>query len=220
MRRISWSLVLLMLAPSLAMSQTTDPAKWDVNASAGLFQGRPTDDTRGWDDWYSEGRYAASLGYYWTNHLKTELEFSTTGEGRRFTQHFVAVPGVAVNYPIGVEEFYKLRQTSARVVWQFNDNVWVHPYVNAGMVYEAEHRRQWSPSEFYYPPGDPRTVTRVPINHDLNGDRGTDHRVGFTAGGGAKFYFSPKAYINAGMQITRAKPSTTFSVLTGIGVEF
>ena len=87
--------------------------------------------------------------------------------------------------------------------------------LNAGIVYEMERTRYHSPEQFYYPPGDPR----MPIRPTLTGERESD-RVGFTIGGGSKFYVSPNAYINAGLQITRAKPSTTVTALAGIGIEF
>jgi opacity protein-like surface antigen len=219
MRRISWILIVLLAAPAAAVAQSTALPSWDVNASAGLFQARPTDDTRGWDDWYSEGRYSASLGYYWTNHFKTEIEFSVTGEARRYTQEIVSVPGVPVPYPVSTELFHRLQQTSARAVWQFNDNAWVHPYLNAGVVYDVERTRRWSPDQFYYPPGDPRVVPRIPVASPVEGTT-TDRRAGFTIGGGSKFYVSPNAYINAGLQITRAKPSTTVSLLAGFGIDF
>jgi opacity protein-like surface antigen len=215
MRTLSIFIICFATAASASAQQPEQP-RWDVNASAGLFQGRPADRTRGWDDWYHQGRYSASIGYYWNTHFKTELEFATTGEGRQFTQQYVSVPGTVINHPISVEEYHRVQQASARAVWQFNDNAWVHPYLNAGVVFEADRMRQWSPDQFYYPPG----VPRVPLPQGINGDKGTDYRAGFTIGGGSKFFFSPNAYINAGLQITRAKPATTVTMLAGIGVEF
>lgn len=47
-----------------------------------------------------------------------------------------------------------------------------------------------------------------------------ERRGGVTIGGGAKFYMAPAAYINTGMQVTYAKPSTTVSFIAGLGVEF
>jgi opacity protein-like surface antigen len=216
MRKVSWSFALLLLIAGPAAAQNVEPPRWDVNASAGFFQGRPTDDTRGWDDWYGEGRYAASVGRYWSTHFKTEIEFAVAGEGRRFTQHYVPVPGTVINQPVRVDQFLVLRQTSARAVWQFNDNAWVHPYLNAGVTFDVERTRQWVPEQFYYPPGDSRT----PIDLGIGNETTTDHRVGFTVGGGAKFYVTPSAYLNTGMQLTRATPSTTISFVAGFGIDF
>lgn len=219
MRTITRFFTCLLCLPGLAVAQTREEPRWDLNTSASLFQARPADETRGWDDWYHQGRYGASIGYYWNTHFKTEIEFAVTGEGRQFTQQFVSVPGTVINHPIGIEEFHRLQQTSARAVWQFNDNAWVHPYLSAGVVYETDRTRKWSPEQFYYP-GDPRSIPRVPLQTAFNGQPQTEHRIGFTIGGGSKFYFAPGGYINAGIQVTRAKPNTTVSLLAGIGMEF
>lgn len=219
MRRMIQFFTGLLLAPGLAMAQTQQQPRWDVNASAGLFQARPADDTRGWDDWYHQGRYSASLGYYWNTHFKTEIEFAVTGEGRQFTQQFVNVPGTVINRPITVEEFHRVRQASARAVWQFNDNAWVHPYLHAGLAYEMDRTRQWSPDRFYYGPGDPRGVPPVPLP-PIDPEAHTVRRAGFTVGGGSKFFVSPSAYLNTAIHVTRARPNTTVTLLAGIGVEF
>ena len=208
------------MAQAPAGAATDNQPKWDANVSAGFFQGRPSDNTRGWDDWYSEGRYAASIGRYWTTHFKTEVEFATTGEGRRYTEQLLILPGVPVPYPISTEVFHRLQQASARAVWQFNDNAWVHPYLNAGVVYDIHRSRYWSPQQFYYPPGDPRIVPPIPVQPPFHGEAETDRRFGFTVGGGSKFFVSPSAYINLGMQVSRARPFTTVTMLAGVGIEF
>src|SRR5215213_2957200 len=114
--------------PSLALAQTANPPRWEIGATVGLFGGRPVDNhTFYGDDWYSEGRYAVSAGHYWTEHLKTEVEFATTGEGERYSQRIATFPGAPPGYIYGVQEFYRVQQASARMVWQFRENAWVHP---------------------------------------------------------------------------------------------
>lgn len=66
-RNFAMWLAAAICIPQTAMAQTpmdasADQPTWDVNVAAGFFQGRPSDNTRGWDDWYSAGRYAASIG--------------------------------------------------------------------------------------------------------------------------------------------------------------
>ena len=221
MRNACWVFVTLLFA-GLAEAQTAEPAKWDVNFSAGFFENRPFEETRGstfGDEWYGEGRYAASIGYYWTPHLKTEFEFAHTGEGRRWMHEIIRVPGTTISHPIGTEVFHRLQQGSARVVWQFNENTWVHPYLNGGVVIDRE-RRTWRSQEQFYYQGDPRTRPPILLRPAVCCSRVIDYRYGVTVGGGSKFYVSPNSYVNAGMQVTYAKPATTASVLLGFGVEF
>lgn len=223
MRRFTWILIVLAGVSGADAQPVSAKAaawpRWDVNFNIGAFGANPGEREYPYDDWYSEGRYAISLGYYWNTHLKTELEFAHSGEGSRFIQDFAPVPGTGVIQPISIEAFHRVQQASARVVWQFLDNTWAHPYVNAGYVLDSERRRSYSPVHFYYP-GDPRTRPPVPVRPELNGAPRYEHRSGVSLGAGSKFYVSPNAYINTGVQWTSTHPAKTVTVLGGFGVEF
>jgi hypothetical protein len=221
MRRIAWIFTILLgICGSAAEAQSVP--KWDVGATAGLVEARPAAPDSPYDnDWYFEGRYAVSVGRFWTDHLKTEIEFATTGEGSRYAQRFANIPGVPPNYPYGVQEYYRLHQTSARIVWQFFDNAWVHPYVFGGVAHEAERQRVRVHEQFYYAGNDPRN----PINRFViapAADVGPDvaHRAAAIAGAGAKIYMSPSAYINTGFVVSHAKPARNVSFIAGFGVDF
>ncbi len=237
MRRIAWFFAVFSIAtvaeaqstsatasvdrPAADAAATAEQPRWDFNLGIGMMAAQPGEFSRGYyDDWYSEGRYSVGLGYYWTKHFKTEVEFATSGEGSRYVQEFIRIPGTSNVVPFSVEEFHRLQQTSVRAVWQFLDNAWVHPYLNAGGVFEADRQHRRSQDQFYYPP-DPRGGT-PPIRFRPEVDPGPEweHRGGLMAGGGAKFYVSMNSYINTGMQLSWAKPSTTVTFLAGFGVEF
>lgn len=220
--------LLLGISPATAQQppSTTTPAgsqkRWDAGGTVGLFQSSP--DSIGapyGDDWYFEGRYAVSVGRYWTEHFKTEVEFATTGEGFRYAQRFANVPGVPPQYSYGVEEYFRLNQLSGRVVWQFLENSWVHPYVFAGAAYDAERRRGRVPEQYFYSSPDPRLpANRILVTGAIDREAETVHRVGGIAGVGAKFYMSPNAYFNTGVIASRAKPATTVSFVGGFGIDF
>lgn len=219
MRKIAWVFILLTGAATAEAQDAPNRPRWDVNFNVGAFVADPGERDYPYHDWYSEGRYAAAIGYYWTEHLKTELEFAHSGEGSRFIQDFATVPGIGAVHPISIEAFHRVQQTSARVVWQFGHNTWVHPYVNAGYVLDAERRRYHAPSQYYYP-GDPRARPPVLVRPELNSGPRYDYRSGVSVGAGSKFYVSPKAYINTGLQWTYARPAKTLTLLGGFGVEF
>src|SRR5688500_15975776 len=101
----------VLLSAATAEAQGPEPPKWHVSLSLGFFESRPVDESHSLgDEWYGEGRYAASIGYYWSKHFKTEFEFAHTGEGRRWTHEIVRVPGTEINYPISTEVFHRLQQ--------------------------------------------------------------------------------------------------------------
>lgn len=225
MRRFVWILGIL-LVPTAASAQPADQPRFDVNVSAAFFQARPEEDesTNTYQHWYGEGRYAVGLGYYWTENFKTEVEFAHTPEGSRYVQDFITLPAPDGQvFPYSFESYHRIQQTSVRAVWQFLDNAWVHPYLNGGFVYEAERHRFHVPEQYrFLPPPDPRSTPppAVLLRPAFRSGEVMEHRGGVTVGGGAKFYMSPAAYINTGMQVTYAKPSTTVSFLAGIGIDF
>jgi hypothetical protein len=206
-------------AQSASAGVTADRPAWDVNFTAGLFEGRPSpSEERYGDAWYYEGRYAIAAGHYWTENLETEVEFATTGEGRRYVNDYVVLPNGMI-YPYGVEKLHRIQQGSARMVWQFLDNTWVHPYLSAGFVFEADRTRHRLPWGSYHP-NDPRGGPPQLVNNLINSGEVTDYRGGVTAGGGTKIYVSQNAYLNAGILSTYAKPSTTVTFLVGFGFDF
>jgi hypothetical protein len=225
MRKIAWIFILLAGTANAANAQSTstvtppEPPRWDVNLNAGLFGHRPGNFDDRYNNWYSEGRYATSIGYYWTEHLKTELEFAHSGEGERYVQDVVRVPGTGALHSVAVEAFNRLQQTSLRMVWQFGSNTWVHPYVNAGYVLDADRQRRRSPVTYSYP-GDPRAVPPILVRPEINSGPDIEYRSGVSVGVGSKFYVAPAAYINTGVQWTYTRPAKTITFLSGFGMEF
>ena len=214
----------LLLVAGAAEAQSMAPAdreKWDFGTSVGMFEVSPGDNQRAYgDDWYLEGRYAASIGRYWTRNLKTEIEFATSGEGSQFRDGYARVPGTNAIQPFAYQYFHRIQQTTGRVVYQFFDNTWVHPWLSAGVVYEMDHQRFDVPPGFLYSSYDPRVPQPVPVDPKSTSGRSTDHRAGGSIGAGTKVYLSPNSYLNSGIVASFTKPSATWTVLLGFGIDF
>ena len=103
------------------------------------------------------------------------------------------------------------------MVWQFRDNAWVHPFLSAGVVLDAERLRSHVPLQ-YQPTG--RAGDFVAVRTELNARKRTELRGGVTVGGGAKFYMSPNAFFNTGVIVTYSRPTATISLTTGFGIDF
>ena len=201
-------IVLLAVCGPAEAQQPVDPKKWEAAGSAALFYAAPGDNTRYRDHWYFEGRYAAAIAHYWTENLKTEVEYAASGEGWTYRQ----------NYLYSVESFHRLEQVSARMVWQFGTNRWAHPYVSGGFVGDRERRRIHIPEQYQYVSGrsgDP--IVRV---QEINSAPTCEYRIGVTAGAGVKVYMSPNAFFNTGAVGSYSRPAATLSFLAGFGVDF
>ena len=196
-----------------------DPKKWEVAGSAALFYATPGDDDNTYgDNWYFARRYAATIAHYWTENLKTEVEYATSGEGSIYRQEFRSLPGNPPNYPYSVESFHRLEQASVRMVWQFGKNRWVHPYVSGGLIGDRERRRIHAPQQYQYVSG--RSGEPIVLVPAIDSQPAWDYRIGVTAGTGAKLYISPNAFFNVGAVGSYSRPAATLSFLAGFGIDF
>jgi opacity protein-like surface antigen len=218
MRKYSWIFVVLLgigAGTAHAQSESSPRPRWEASTSIALIEASPAKlDVPYYDSWYGRGRYAAAIGHHWSKHLKTEYEYSWSGEASRYVQDVVNLGGVP--YPYGREEFHQLQQHSLRMVYQFGDNQWVHPYVSAGFVMDVDRQRVKVP--ITYQPSGRGGVILVHTPSD-SGYR-SETKGGVTYGGGAKFFLTRNAFFNAGAIGTYTKPARTISLVAGFGIDF
>ena len=214
MRKNAWIFALLIgIGSSVEAKQMTSAPRIEIGGNVGVISARPEEpDLSYYQDWYAHGRYAGSIGYYWTKHLKTEFEHAWSGEGSRYVLDYNRINGQP--FPYQTEQYFQLQQSTLRFVWQFRDNAWVHPYLSAGAVMDIEHQRFHVPVT--YQPG-PRG--NVVVNERNFGDR-YEVRGGVSVGGGAKIYMSQRAFFNTGAVVTYSGNSGTVNLIAGFGVDF
>ena len=217
MRTTSWiCLVLLGFGVAAEAQQLPDGPKVELGATLGILTAKPGDNASTYnDEWYGEGRYAGSIAYYWTRNLKTEFEHHWSGEGGRYHLEHVRINGVP--HTASTETFHQLQQSALRVVWQFGDNAWVHPYLSAGAVLDIERQHSHSPAIFQVNSRGEHVVLRKEVS---SGPR-TELRGGWTIGGGAKFYMTEKTFFNTAAIGTFSMPKAkTVSLIAGFGIDF
>ena len=220
---LSSIVTVFLTLPTVAAAQQPAPAgpRWDLAVTAGSFSGLSTaDPDPGYDgDWHHTGEWRVNAGHYWTPHLKAEIEFGATGEGDRYRQHLVTLPGSTTQYPYSAQEFVRIRQGSARMTWQFLDNQWIHPYLSAGVSVDQERTRTHVYSPVYFP--DPRNPTgRVVGTAEHDEPARTLNRPGLVLAGGAKWYVSPAAFIKTGVQAGVTRQAQSISFMAGMGFDW
>ncbi len=230
MCRITWAFAFLLLAGASEARQLPAPVDaWDVSVTVGSFHGRLPDDSSSrypadpstslGAGWHHAPEWRVTAGHYWNSHLKTEIEFGATGEGDRYLQRLISVPGSPTQYPYSAQEFVRLRQGSVRATWQFLDNQWIHPYLSAGVSFDEEHTRTHVYTPIYYT--DPRNPsTRVVGTAEHDEPPRTTYRPGLAFGGGAKWYVSPTVFIKTGAQVGVSRRAQSISFLAGMGFDF
>jgi hypothetical protein len=141
MRLLSIVLVVLIAAPPGAHAQSVAPPlfRGDAGASIGWFAAdRAEPGTCCGGGWSSSFFKGMGGGYYWTDHLKSELDISWPGTTRAFT-YPASRPGTADSPFIYDEHTYTTLKVSASQLYQFGQNSVVHPFVGVGV--DVDHER-------------------------------------------------------------------------------
>ena len=117
--------------PGLAVAQTS-PALADNDVSIALGWSGAEHNIRGHDRrrWHGSLLVAASGGHYWTDHLKTEVDFSWASPRDRDIYETLERQG-GFTYALSDYGAHDLRLGVVQL-FQFGRNDWVHPYVGVG----------------------------------------------------------------------------------------
>lgn len=191
-----------------------DSPRWDAAAHVIWLGERRRSDAFQWNRWFGVASGGGSIGYYWTAHLKTEVDLSASGEDDTYTYEIVPIPGSTT--PLYLQRNHELRFTtaSAGLFGQFFENAWFHPFAGAGieLVRERQH------IETVPPPVPPRgaTVSTPPATETRVSHRGRP----FVATG-FKAYVSDHAYIRSDVRTSWTGDGiAALAWRTGVGVDF
>jgi hypothetical protein len=212
-----------MLAAALALLPVAAEAqaqpRWDGTAIAGFLAGRRTDGDANvhQEAWFHAFQGGLVLGRYLSPHLKVEVEATATTGGTRFRSTQIAVPGSPYPYWVTSELRTSVRSLGAVVAWQFGQNEWVHPFVEAGVSADVDRTRVSTAEQYFY--GDPRlgAPPRVAVASE---ERSTTFRAGAVVGGGAKVYFSDRGFVRTDARLTVAGDRQNLMFRGGVGFDF
>jgi hypothetical protein len=212
--------ILLLVITLVPVSVVAQP-RWDVTASTGLFAAHTprTGGTGYQDTWLQTVQGGLTLGRYLTPHLKVEVEANAAHAASQFRERLVNVPGYPFPYPTGSEVTTATRSLAAALTWQFRDNEWFHPFVQAGVSgdFDRVTVRTWE--QIFY--GDVRggaPPVRV-AEERVEGPTTTTTVRGLVAGG-AKVYFTQAAFVRTDARWTFDRERHNVALRLGVGVDF
>lgn len=123
------------------------------------------------DDWINRIFYGgAGAGWYWTEHLKTQVDFGAGSKGRQYRFEPLVINGQNT----GTSSRVSVKQQSVAIAqhYQFFRNQWFHPHVGAGIDIARE-----TTSEEYQPIVVFDNVTRTSRQVRPARTEGPDHRT-------------------------------------------
>ncbi len=205
-----------------AQSQPIAP-QWprDITVLGSLFLGRPDlpRQDRFDDTWYGAGEAAFGLGWHWTPQLKGEFEVSWSGEGRQYIYETITAPNVAQPFFRSRQHYTSTRAASAAATWQFFDNEWAHPFMQAGVSIDFDRSRSYSPASTFFT-GDPRAGgTQTVIPEERTGPHNTVSPRALIGLGG-KMYLTPRLFVRTDSRAVFDRKTARLSFRAGVGVDF
>jgi hypothetical protein len=220
---IAGALMVFAAWPTVAVGQTGDhssPAprlpKWDAGGSLGWYQGRIDGGDQS-QHWYHRSTFlGGSVGHYWTDNLKTEIDAGWTSDGG-----FTSWEG-----PMASSEYcceyarHNASNTKLSVaqIYQFGHNAWFHAFVGAAVGVDQQRDHVVHPAQTVFRYQSAGTTTPVSTALDLPAYETsvTRWRVGPLGLAGFKAYISERAYFRSEVRIGARE----VNMRVGFGVDF
>ncbi len=165
--------------------------------------------------WYNRSLWAGvEAGWYWTEHLKTEVGTAVTTEGRTFFsgERQVIVDGQSYYEWGDVRE--RTRRATVRQVYQFGHNAMVHPFLGAGFDVVSIERRYLR----YRYPTSPGSVYGAPVIAPDIESRRTMFEPAIV--GGVKAYFNRAIFFRTDFAAGGRQGVVNLAARFGIGADF
>jgi outer membrane protein W len=190
-----------------------DAPRWDASGHL-TWLGRHLQPSLSWDRWYEVATGGATVGYFWTPHLKTELDVTTSTQGEAYSVE--PVPPLPP-FPTFVqrEHEFHLMTVSAGLTAQFFENAWFHPFVGAGI--DVIREREQIQTTQIASPRDPRAPPLPPPQVETQ----TQYLARPFVSAGFKVYVSERAFIRTDWRTAFSSDGvTTLAWRNGIGFDF
>jgi hypothetical protein len=169
-----------------------------------------------YDDWYNRSAQASlTAGWYWSTHVKTELEVSASTEADLYVARDDFINGSHVF--VASEYGFATRRVSLSGQYQFGENAWFHPHLAAGIDANRETVRRLDRDVYVY---DPSARTPGLVRRAAAYPAVTDTHVRPFLGGGFKGYFTQKGFVRSDLRVVFGKRVEEVMVRFGIGVDF
>jgi hypothetical protein len=207
--------------PGVVYCQTAPVARADFTASTGWFRSNQRDlgERPGfYEGWPHTAFGALAGGFYWTDHVKSEVEVARTGEAEMYGFELLGLPG-APGLGASVVRRFTTTKVSAAQLYQFGRNARFHPFVGAGIDVDREreaYQRQAQTQLVHGPGGRVEVTVPVPA---LFTTTVSSHVRGFGTGG-FKAYFSERGFFRTDLKIQVGERIEQVMWRVGLGVDF
>jgi hypothetical protein len=190
-------------------------ARADVTGVVGWFNANKSD-ASSYNDWYNRSAYGgAVLGWYWTDHLKTEVEVGATTPAELYAAQTIDIEGQRTY--ASSEHRFSTRRFTAGQQYQFFRNAWAHPHAAVGVDLTWEtHQQRVDPIVLF----DQASRTTRVVQPARTIGPSTDVEVRPFAEIGTKLFLSRRGFFRTDLRLTFRGGVDEVLLRFGLGLDF
>ena len=212
---VTAAMLWLMCAGAARAQPGPDLPQGDVFGSLGWLNGhKPGLDM--YNDWYNDSLDGAvTFGWYWTEHVKSEIDAAASTPSDLSTSRQVTIEGQPA---FATSEYtFSTRRISISQQYQFGHNAWFHPHLAGGVDLNWERTRQSDEEIFYFDPQprESRVIRRPPDDPDR-----TDLRIRPFVSAGFKAYMTTRAFFRTDLRFVAGNHLDAVLWRAGFGIDF
>jgi hypothetical protein len=168
------------------------------------------------NDWINAIAFGGGgAGWYWTDNLKTQVDFGGGTKGHQYRYEPLVINGQTTS----VSSEVSVQQQSVAIAqhYQFFRNQWFHPHVGAGVDIARQTTREQYQSVFVFDP-----ITRTSRQVSPPRVEGPEHRIIARPFGeaGFKAYMTRRAFFTSDMRLMVRDGIDEVLFRFGFGVDF
>jgi hypothetical protein len=211
-----WSVCPARAQTPLTLPHATTPRP-DIAGSIGwLSVNKSQLNDRDSNDWYNRSAQAALMfGWYWSPHIKTEVEVSASTEAELYGIREELVNGS--RFITAREYGFATRRLTVGGQYQFGENAWFHPHVATGIDINWEKVRRLDRDVYVYDPvARVSRIVQLAVRHPAE----IEAHVRPYVATGFKAYFTQRGFVRSDLRLTFGKQVEDAVIRFGIGVDF
>jgi hypothetical protein len=206
---------LLSASAVSAQAPASDIVRPDLAGSIGWLHANKSS-LDSYNDWYNRGlQGAVTLGWYWSTHVKTEVEASASTRGDFYASRTISINGFPAH--VFSEYSFVTRRITVGQQYQFGENAWFHPHLGAGLDLNWETVSRRDQEVVLY---NPATRQHGGIVAPVERPEETDLHVRPYVSAGFKAYVTPRAFVRSDTRLVLGKRLEDVVVRFGVGVDF
>jgi hypothetical protein len=199
-----------------ASAQSTPLVRGDVSGTLGVQSVNARDDSFYRAQRFEGGFYGdVSGGWYWTEHLKTEIDFGARTKGKVWMTSPVLFNGAQTYFP--TDKTFSRETLAVGQQYQFFHNAWFHPHLAAGANLTWERSTLHRAAATVY---DPITRTSRVVSPERTDATRTDFTVNPFVQAGFKGYMTPRTFFRGDLRVAFHRGVDDVVTRFGFGFDF